>query len=96
MKLVLVEWLDACSEKSGWHSVEFVTDRMEALHIRSVGWLARESKQEILLLPHVAGEKNKVPVNLACAGDLTIPKKTIIKMTVLRKSPKEKKNRDTY
>lgn len=92
MKLLLVEWLDACSDSAGWNSMERLSNEIDALHCRSVGWLVRETKKEILLVPHIAGERNQ-GIRPSGAGDITIPKKTITKITVIRKSPKERKKR---
>ena len=84
MKLVLVEWNDASSNTSGWNSLDYLKDGCVPIHCRSVGWLAAEKNGHITIVPHLSGEKNG-DIVVCGRGDLTIAKKMITKMTVLRK-----------
>jgi hypothetical protein len=56
----------------------------EPLYCRSVGWLLRDGKECKLIVPHIAGEKNGEILLQGC-GDLAIPTRAIVKLTVLRK-----------
>jgi hypothetical protein len=82
MKLVLVEWLDAHAGR-GWQNSERLEEAAEPLYCRSVGWLFSDNKKCKVIVPHIAGEQNKKIIIQGC-GDLTIPTKSVVKMTVLR------------
>lgn len=82
MKLVLVEWTDSHSGR-GWQTVDELKRAAEPLYCRSVGWLVLERKDCRVIVPHIAGEKNG-NVILQGRGDLTIPTKATVKVTVLR------------
>ena len=84
MKLVMVEWLDSHSGR-GWQPLHDIQDASVPLRCRSVGWLASERNGCKVLVPHVSGEGNEGIVRQGC-GDLTIPNKSIVKLTVLRKN----------
>jgi len=84
MKLVLIEWLDAHSGR-GWQTLEQLENAAEPLYCKSVGWLVSERPDCKVIVPHVSGEKNGTTVLSGC-GDLTIPNKSILKLTVLKKS----------
>jgi len=83
MKLVLIEWMDSHSGR-GWQSLENLKEDSRPLYCRSVGWLLAEDNGCKVIVPHVYDEKNKGIILQGC-GDITIPKKSIIKMTILRK-----------
>lgn len=76
-KLVLVEWLDSCGCTSSW--AEISDDAPKALTCKSVGWLAGESEEAIVIVPHFAPLDD---VDQGC-GDMTIPRVCITKMTDL-------------
>lgn len=57
----------------------------EPLYCRSVGWLAYEREDCKVLVPHISWERNGQEMLTGC-GDLTIPNKAIVRLTVLRKS----------
>lgn len=84
MRLVLIEWLDAHSGR-GWQTMERLKNAAEPLYCRSVGWLVSDRNGCKVIVPHVSGEKNGT-VSLTGCGDLTIPNKSIVKLTVLRKN----------
>lgn len=83
MKLVLIEWLDAHAG-SGWQTVEQLERVAEPLYCKSIGWLVAERSDCKVIVPHVSKEKNGETMLTGC-GDLTIPNKSIMKLTVLRK-----------
>ena len=83
MKLVLVEWLDSHSGR-GWQEIKRLSEASDPLYCRSVGWVVSERNGCLVLVPHISGEKNRDIVLHGC-GDLTIPKKAIVKTTVLRR-----------
>lgn len=84
MILVLVECLDAHAGR-GCQAKDQLEEAAEPLYCRSVGWLFADSKKCKVIVPHIAGEQNKTIILQGC-GDLTIPTKAVVKMTVLRES----------
>jgi hypothetical protein len=84
MKLVMVEWLDAHSGR-GWQTMEQLEFAAEPLYCRSVGWLFSERKDCKVIVPHLSGGKDDKTALTGC-GDLTIPNRCIVKLTVLRSS----------
>ena len=81
--LVLIEWLDAHSGR-GWQTLDQLQQAAEPLYCQSVGWLVSENKDCKVIVPHISGEKNGT-VTLTGCGDMTIPNKSIVKLTVLQK-----------
>ncbi len=86
MKLVLVEWVDSGMGRGGWKPLDEIKDVSDQLFCKSVGWVTRESKKSIQLVPHLAGD-GKTVIEQGY-GDLVIPRKCIVKITVLRKKGK--------
>lgn len=82
MKLVLIEWVDSHSQR-GWQPLEDLERTAEPLHCRSVGWLVSKKKDCAIIASHISGEKNGNTILQGC-GDMTIPIKAIVKMTVLK------------
>jgi len=82
-KLVLIEWLDSHSGR-GWQELDKLKGASEPLYCRSVGWVASEENGCVVIVPHISGEKNGDTILHGC-GDLTIPKKAIVRTTVLRR-----------
>ncbi len=82
MELVLIEWLDSHASR-GWQTLDAIESAAVPLYCRSVGWLAKSTKDVKVLVPHVAGEENG-DVALQGCGDLTIPTKAIVKITTLK------------
>ena len=80
MRLVLIDWVDSFGCASHW---EEITSELKPtlLKCRSVGWLAYEDADCVVIVPHVAdvvAEKRKD----GC-GDMTIPKRAILKIREL-------------
>ena len=77
MRLVLVDWIDSRGVGTDW---EFFTDPLttkpKPCYIKSVGWLAHEDDECVVVIPHVADDKQ------GC-GDMTIPKIAIKRMSDL-------------
>lgn len=82
MKLVLIEWVDSHAGR-GWQDLDKIEAASEPLRCRSVGWLVSEAGNCKVIVPHLAGEKNGGIVLQGC-GDLTIPRRAITKLRVLR------------
>ena len=74
LDLTLACWILSCCKQAA-----------EPLYCQSVGWLLTENKNCKVNVPHIGGEKNGNTMMQGC-GDLTIPARAIIKMTVLQPS----------
>ncbi len=83
MNLVMIEWLDSHSGR-GWQTVEQLKGASQPLYCRSVGWLVSENANCKVIVPHIAGERQNSILLQGC-GDLSIPKKAILKTTTLRR-----------
>lgn len=83
-KLVLIEWLDSHSGR-GWQPLDEIQHETEPAHCRSVGWLVAQNKKSAVLVPHISGEKNG-DLRLFGRGEITIPTKAVVRMTVLKAS----------
>lgn len=81
-KIVLIEWLDSHSGR-GWQDLDTIEEKALPLYCRSVGWLIKETEQCKVIVPHISGEENE-DIMLQGCGDLVIPTKSIVKMSVLR------------
>ncbi len=77
---IQVEGRKACQVET----MEQLERAAEPLYCRSVGWLVEERKECKVIVPHISGEKNGTTILQGC-GDLTIPTKAILKISVLRK-----------
>ena len=82
MKLILVEWIDSHAGR-GWQDIERIENAAVPLSCKSVGWLIAENKLCKVIVPHISGlDKNRGTIHQGC-GDLVIPKRAIIKTTIL-------------
>lgn len=80
--LVLVEWLDSHAGR-GWQDMSRLEGPVSPLRCRSVGWLVSDAKDCKMIVPHIAGDADGELTQ--GSGDLAIPTRAIVKMTVLRK-----------
>lgn len=86
LKLVRVDWMDAFGGvREGWRGIADVRDRKTTPAI-SIGFLAKETDEKIVILPHlVSADEN--PVNYeTCSGDgeLAIPKAWVTSIVELK------------
>jgi hypothetical protein len=83
-KLVIVEWIDSYSieDSNRW---QFICDmkKPKDLICISVGWILKETKKMITVVPHITDIKNKY-VSGSHQGSINIPKKCIIKTKILK------------
>ena len=81
LKLVYVAWVDSHSGR-GWNDLENIAAKAEFLHCRSVGWLISETKEVMVIVPHLTSGDGDIIVQ-GC-GDITIPKCAIRKVKVIK------------
>jgi hypothetical protein len=80
--LAVIEWIDSCSLSGAfWHAHE---DGEQLLldHCKSVGWILKETKKEIILVPHTTEH--------SIGGEMCIPKIAITRRWTM---PTPKKGR---
>lgn len=83
--LTVVEWIDSCSIRGGhWHPHEDA-QQLSVDEIKSVGWILKEDKKAIVLVPHAAAH--------SVGGEICIPKVAITRRWTLAK-PRRRKNPD--
>ena len=71
--LTLIEWLDHCSLDGGhWQTVESA-ETLTPVIVQSIGWLLKETKETIVLVPHLSQGQGQV------FGEVCILKRVIIK-----------------
>lgn len=81
--ITVVEWMDSCSLKGGtWNDTEHV-EELSPHQVRSVGWLLKEDRDVIVLVPHAAQHQ--------VSGELCILKGTIVRRWKLA-DPTKRKN----
>jgi hypothetical protein len=85
VNLVLVEWIDSHSpSKDGWQATGDLKEFCVNLYCRSAGWELERKNGNIVIVPHLSGEKNgNIVVN--GRGSLTIPLKAVQRIIILRK-----------
>lgn len=71
MRLVLIEWIDACSvSQVGRWSDKSLLDDVKPEACKSIGWVHSENDQAITIFSHDAGEQ--------VGGDFCIPRCCIV------------------
>lgn len=73
----MVEWWDSFGCSSSWEEIDDIP-KPKPMLCRSVGWIVRESKSSVVIVPHIAEIPHRS--NQGC-GDMLIPK-CAIKTTV--------------
>lgn len=83
MRLVLVEWLDS-RRGEGWSRLEDLRADLKAVHCRSVGWIIAKDSSSLTLAGHLGDDPEQ------CCGDMTIPAKSILRISTLEISRRRK------
>jgi hypothetical protein len=74
LELVLIEWLDS-RRGEGWVRLDELESNVTSC--RSVGWIIARDKTSVTLAGHLGENPDQ------CCGDLTIPRRSISKITPL-------------
>ncbi len=80
--IVLIEWMDSHSGR-GWQDLDDLERKASPLYCRSVGWIIKETEECKVIVPHISGEENGNILLQGC-GDLVIPTRAIVKVTLLK------------
>jgi len=78
-KLVYIEWHDAHGVEPNWEWMEELIEKVEHICIsQSVGWLVKENKFQVVIVPHVIAASSLTRAQ-GC-GEMTIPRSSIRRM----------------
>ena len=82
MKLVYIEWIDAHGVEPNWEWMEELIAKVhEVVVAKSVGWLIKETKKQVTILPHMV---EAAPGTRAQGcGEMTIPRANIQRLVTL-------------
>lgn len=78
--VVLVEWLDSAQPSPGWRFISEPPE-LEVVRCQSVGWIAGESDEVLMLAPNVGDLGSEDPQG---SGFIRIPKCSITRRVMLR------------
>ena len=81
MQMVLVDWLDAYTQDSGWKPLKKLR-KQEPVLVRTLGWLVKDTPEFIIVAA------SHVPADDDCDGDCTIPRGMIRSIETLVTVPK--------
>lgn len=70
MKMVLVEWMDACSDEAGWKSLKKIRKQTPML-VRSLGFVVTDHPDYLTIIG------SHVPFDDTTDGDVTVPRSMI-------------------
>lgn len=80
--ITVVEWRDSCGLAGGpWHDPEHAKE-MTASVCRSIGWIIRECKREVVMVSHATEHR--------VGGEMLIIKSTIVRRWTLKDPTKHK------
>ena len=75
-KLYLIKWLDSYMHPSWWEDRDKIKNPVNMV-CASVGWIEKETKDNITILPHISNITDKNYKGQGC-GIMTIPKASIL------------------
>jgi len=81
-KLCLIEWMDPYTFSDKWESISEMPNLKNTICV-SVGWIMKETKDNILIIPHISDIGNKNSLGTGC-GAMVIPKLSIVKRKKLK------------
>jgi len=82
LKLVLIEWEDSYNKSNNWELISQMEIPQRMICV-SVGWIVKETKYNILIIPHISDIYNKNSLGTGL-GSLIIPKSAIVKQRKLK------------
>lgn len=81
-KLYIVEWVDSHTILNGWELISDIEEPKKVINV-SVGFIIKETEDNIMIIPHIADIKNPNSFGSGC-GEMVIPTIAIIKKTKLK------------
>ena len=88
--LYLVKWIDSYNSPSSWEYIDEMSEPDNMICV-SVGWIEKETEENITIIPHLADIYNKESKGCG-VGWMVIPKVAILE----RKKIKYKLNNSSY
>jgi hypothetical protein len=89
--LLLVEWQDSYGCRSDWTELDNINTKEHSCF--SVGWNVSKSKDFVVLVPHYSGDNPDIGAIESGCGDMTIPMRSVIKMTHLSSTCEQPNNK---
>jgi hypothetical protein len=81
-KLHIIKWIDSYNAPGVWEEISEMQEPKSMICV-SVGWIEKETKDNIIIIPHISDIDNKENKGHAC-GAMTIPKVAILKRIKLK------------
>jgi len=81
-KLYIIEWIDSYNVSGTWELISEIQEPENMICV-SVGWIEKETKDNIVIIPHIADVNNKETKGHAF-GVMTIPKVAILNRVNLK------------
>ena len=81
-KLYIIKWIDSYNTTTAWELISEMGKPQSMICI-SVGWIEKETKNNIVIIPHISDINNKKSKGNGC-GAMTIPKSAILKRVKLK------------
>ncbi len=81
-KLYIIKWIDSYNGPSIWESISEMENPKSMICI-SVGWIEKETKDNIVIIPHISDINNKEDKGHSC-GAMIIPTIAILKRINLK------------
>jgi hypothetical protein len=82
--IVIIDWLDACGPDSKVSTNVKKLNKLESLTVHSVGWEIVNDKEKVILINEGTQEKVNGEDEIFCRDWIFIPKRYIVKRTVLK------------
>jgi len=80
--LYIVKWIDSCNSPNFWEPISKMKDP-KSMVCASVGWIVKETSENIIIVPHISDINNKNSEGDSCGG-MTIPKVAILERIKLK------------
>lgn len=80
-KLAYIKWADSYGVGSSWEGIDGLKDEVHYCH--SVGWLVKEGKNVLILVPHLSLRNKSLGSNSTGCGDMSIPVSAIVDIQYL-------------
>ena len=81
-KLYIIKWIDSYNAPGVWESISEMQEPENMICV-SVGWIEKETNDNIVIIPHISDVNNKENKGHAC-GAMIIPKAAILKRINLK------------
>lgn len=81
-RIVAVKWVDSYGCSPSWEAIQDISPKLHFCY--SVGWVAQESNDVLVIVPHFSPENSEIGATAHGCGDMTIPKRAIIRISEMQ------------